>query len=86
MADQTNPTTPRPLHTIAADIRKAWPKVNYAAEPYLQALETLDSVEDSYGLDSGKSCVLYFLANASTFRGPEAKALKAELKRAAGVK
>tara|TARA_B000000565_G_scaffold59967_1_gene39737 strand:- start:116 stop:256 length:141 start_codon:yes stop_codon:yes gene_type:complete len=41
---------------------------------------SLDSVSDSYGLDSGQSVVAYFLANAGTWRGDRARALKAELK------
>lgn len=70
----------RPLSTIASEISNVWTNVNYGAAPYLQAMLTLDSVEDSFGHDSGRSIVLYFLANASTFRGPDAKRLKAELK------
>lgn len=70
----------RPLYEIAKDIRRAWPKVNFAAKPYLDAMASLTSVRDNYGWDSGASVVNYFLANASTFRGDEAKKFKAELK------
>ena len=70
----------RPLFEIATDIHNAWAKVNYAARPYLDAMSTLESVNDSYGYDSGTSIVAYFLSNAGGFRGAEAKALKAELK------
>jgi hypothetical protein len=73
-------TETRSLSAIAAEIRKTWPKVYFGAEPYLAAMADLDSVHDSYGMESGKSLVRYFLANASTFRGPDAKRLKAELK------
>jgi hypothetical protein len=77
----------RPIYRIAADIRKAWgAKVNYAAKPYLDAMASLGSPADSYGADSAKSIVLYFLGNANSFRGPEAKALKAELKNLFGMK
>lgn len=76
----------RPLYTIAADIKKNWPKVNYAAQPYLDAMASLTSITDPYYADSGKSVVLYFLANASSFRGDAAKALKTELKSLAGIK
>lgn len=87
MNQQALATAPRPLHVIAADIRKAWqPKVNFAAKPYLDAMAELDTINDNYYLDSAKSVVLYFLANAQTFRGEQAKALKAELKKMAGVK
>jgi hypothetical protein len=77
----------RPLNIIARDIRKDWgSKVNYAARPYLEAMLSLDSIQDAYYSDSGHSVVLYFLANAGTYRGENAKALKAELKALAGVK
>lgn len=76
----------RPLSAIARDIRRAWvdksgaPAVHYSARPYLDALSSLSSITDSYYEDSALSIVLYFLANASTFRGPAAKALKDELR------
>jgi hypothetical protein len=65
---------------IAAEIRRDWKKVNYAAEPYLNAMRELDSVNDPYFQDSGRSIVAYFLANASSWRGETAKRVKAELK------
>lgn len=70
----------RKISEIAADIRANWKNVNYAAKPYLDAMSTLDSVEDKYIHDSGKSVVLYFLSNAGSFRGEAAKQLKAELR------
>lgn len=73
-------TQHRPLTAIAFDIRVAWPKVNFAAKPYLDAMSGLNKITDDYGADSGKSIVLYFLANANSFRGEEARRLKAELK------
>ena len=65
---------------IAGIIRKDWQKVNYAAKPYLAAMESMQSVARSFGYDSGKSVVLYFLSNAGTWRGEIAKAVKLELK------
>jgi hypothetical protein len=83
----TDTTTTRPLSTIAREIRKEWgAKVNYAAKPYLEAMSGLDKVSDSYGYDDGKSIVLYFLSNASSFRGDAAKRIKAELKAMVGLK
>lgn len=70
----------RTLHEIAREIRKDWTKVNYAAKPYLDAMASLDSIEDKYHYDSGKSVVLYFLSNASSWRGENAKRIKAELR------
>lgn len=82
----------RPLYKIAEDIRKNWrrkdgtPSVYFGAVPYLEAMESLDSKDDMYGLDSARDIVMYFLSNASTFRGPEAKRIKAELKEMFGFK
>lgn len=71
---------PRKLSEIALDIRKSWVKVNFAAKPYLDAMATLDTVQDNYYADSADTIVRYFLSNASSFRGEDAKRLKAELK------
>lgn len=73
-------TAPRKISAIAYDIRRTWAKPYFAAVPYLEALSTLSTVNDMYICEDAKSIILYFLSNAATFRGPEAKALKAELK------
>lgn len=70
----------RPLYTIAREIRKDWKNVSPYAAPYLQAMSYLNSVDDHYYLDSGRSIVSYFLANAGSWRGETAKRIKAELK------
>ena len=71
----------RPLFVIARDIKLNWEKVNYAARPYLDAMLTLQSLEDNYIQDSGRSIVLYFLANATTWRGEKAITIKKELRK-----
>lgn len=71
----------RPIYEIAREIRKDWgSKVNFAAKPYLDAMMNLESINDNYYFDSAKSVVLYFLSNASTWRGETAKRIKAELR------
>tara|TARA_Y100000401_G_scaffold116680_1_gene123073 strand:- start:1487 stop:1720 length:234 start_codon:yes stop_codon:yes gene_type:complete len=71
----------RPLNVIARDIENDWQeKVNFAARPYLDAMHSLNTVADYFGCDSGDSIVMYFLSNASTWRGPVARSIKAELK------
>ena len=70
----------RNLSAIANDIRSDWPKPNYAAKPYLDAMRSLQSIDDAYGLDNARSIVRYFLSNASAWRGDKARAIKAELK------
>jgi hypothetical protein len=79
-------TTARPLYEIASEIRKDWTNVYFGAVPYLEALETLNSIEEDYIFDSAKSVVIYFLSNATTWRGETARRVKAELKKIAGLK
>lgn len=73
-------TQPRPIREIAIDIRQHWPKVYYGAEPYLAAMFELCNITDNYYQDSARSILEYFLANATTFRGEDARRLKAEIK------
>lgn len=70
----------RPLHVIALEITQDWKKPYFGAVPYLEALEAIDSITASYGEDSARSIVAYFLSNATTWRGETAKRVKAELK------
>lgn len=70
----------RSISTIAQEIKRTWAKPNFAAVPYLDAMAQLETVDDSYYADSGRTIVSYFLANAGTFRGDDAKRIKAELK------
>lgn len=71
----------RPLNVIAREIYKDWgSKVNFAAKPYLEAMLSLNSIDDMYMYDSARSIVLYFLSNARSWKGPKAKEIKKELK------
>ena len=71
---------PRPLPEIVREIRADWKKIYFGAVPYLDAMECINSVNDTYICESGTTLVLYFLSNASTWRGEVAKRVKAELK------
>jgi hypothetical protein len=70
----------RPLWQIAQEIKRDWKNVNFAAKPYLEAMGQLDKITDKYMYDSAVSVVLYFLSNASSWKGDKAKKIKAELK------
>ncbi len=70
----------RPLYEIARDIRADWKNVYFGAVPYLSAMSQLSSIADTYGCDSAKSIVLYFLSNATSWRGENARIIKLELK------
>lgn len=80
MTTATATTPRRPLHEIAREIKRDWKNVYFGAVPYLNAMATMDSIDGVYGFDSAKSIVLYFLSNASSWRGETAKRIKAELK------
>ena len=81
---------PRPIHFIASEInicylaalrksKGAVPAWIAYTKPYQQAMRSLRSIEDRYGLESAYEIVLRFLANATSWRGPDAKRIKAEL-------
>lgn len=68
----------RSINAIAQEIKAAWPNINPYAEQYRHALE--HCVDGKYICEDENSLILYFLTNASSWRGEEARRLKAELK------
>ena len=72
----------RTFQQIAKDIKSTWLNVYFGAVPYLEAMLTLDTSDPNamYFYNTAGDIVRYFLANAQTFRGADAKRLKAELK------
>lgn len=75
----------RPLFVIADEVSLCWKKPYFGAVPYLEAMKALSVPDDKFGFDSGKEIVLYFLANASGWRGEDARRIKAELKAIVGI-
>lgn len=76
-------TGPRSISLIARDImRSDWYRSNSSiyARDYIQAMELLNKITDQYFADSAASVVRYALSNMSTWRGDQARAIKAELK------
>jgi len=71
---------PNNLSEIAKIIREDWKNVPYTAKPYLSAMETLDSINDHFFEESARSMVCYFLANAHSWKGETARAVKQKLK------
>ena len=70
------------LAQLAGHIRADWKNVNFAAKPYLDAMSTIDTIKDEgFGFDMPNSTVIYFLSNATSWRGDTARSIKAELKR-----
>ena len=87
-ANATAPVTgPRKLYEIAREIKNDWRQqksgIYFGAEPYLEAMFSLSTMQDMYGCDTAQYIVTYFLANARTWTGPVAKRVKAELKQMA---
>lgn len=70
----------RAIFEIAREIQRTWPSPYFGAVPYIEAMLQLVKITDNYGFDRGADIVRYFLANASTYRGEDARRIKAELK------
>jgi len=68
------------LGEIAYMVRKDWKQVHYTAQPYLDALGEI-AEDGTYYQDSWQSVVAYFLCNVGTWKGDNARMIKAELKR-----
>lgn len=82
----------RTFATIARDIqRDLWEQgkeIPFGAVPYLRAMSQMHTSDPDamYGFDDMRGIVLYALSNLQTYRGERARALKAELKKVAGIK
>jgi len=70
----------RPLRVIAKEICDDWKNTYFGATPYIDAMHSLESIDDNFYEDSARSVVRYFLANAQQWRGKTARRVKAELK------
>lgn len=72
----------RTFAEIAREIKHIWKNMYFGAKPYVDALMTIESSDRSasYMYEDAESLVLYFLANATTWRGADARRIKAELK------
>ena len=72
----------RTFAAIAAEIKATWKKPYFGAAPYIAALSTIHSSDKNapYMFETAESVVRYFLANATYWRGADAKRIKAELK------
>ena len=72
----------RTFAAIAAEIKATWKKPYFGAAPYIAALSTIHSSDKNalYVFETAESVVRYFLANATYWRGADAKRIKAELK------
>lgn len=69
------------IYELAGLILHDTAKVSLHAQPYLSAMLGIDSINDMYIADTAYEVVAYFLSNAGTYRGENARLIKAELKR-----
>ena len=70
----------RSIREIASEVRRDWKKVYFGAVPYLEDMDQIDKIDDPYMCEDGRYIVIYFLANATSWRGDTARRVKAELK------
>lgn len=74
----------RPIRVIAREIASDFylrgKSMPLPMSAYLKPMETVDSINDYFLLDSIEDIVLRFLANASVWRGDKAREIKKELK------
>lgn len=70
----------RDVRDIAFEVVGDWRKVAYAARPYLDAMLTITSIDEMYGAEEARHIVMYFLNNASQWKGDVAKRIKHELR------
>lgn len=72
----------RTFAEIACEIKAVWSKPYFGAVPYIDAMMEIDSSDKNapYLFETAKDIVPYFLANATTWRGEDARRIKAELK------
>ncbi|MDR6919547.1 hypothetical protein [Chryseobacterium sp. 2987] len=78
--ENTGVQIPDNIAQIALIVKKNWKNVYFGAVPYLDAMKFLNTVNDNYYQDSASTIINYFLANATTWRGEIARAVKAKLK------
>lgn len=78
---QTTQVKHRHLEVIANEIKRDWKNPYFGAVPYIREMGSFNSIADDDPCgDGARSCVLYFLSNARTWKGDVAKRVKAELK------
>ena len=67
-------------HTVPEVVKQLIKERDEWADKYADAMAELDEIESMYGCDTAKSIVVYFLCNATSWRGETARRIKAELK------
>ena len=83
LSDYTaRPLSELKLHEIAVIISKDWKKVTKDgkvhpyAKPYVEAMMSCETLDSRYIVEDGRTQVIYFLSNASYWKGAVAKEVK----------
>lgn len=71
---------------IKADHAQQGKEINYAAAPYVNAMLGMTTAKDAVGADDGEGVILRALCNLGSWRGENARTIKAHLKKLCGVK
>jgi len=79
MSNVNQETQFRSLWQIAEEITRTWTNPYFGAVPYLNAMKQLRNITDQFYDDDAETVVMYFLANAETWRGETARRIKKEL-------
>jgi len=70
------------ISSIAAIVRADWKNPYFGAVPYINSMLNIHTHKDEgFGFDMPNEQVIYFLSNASTYKGEQAREIKKELKR-----
>jgi hypothetical protein len=69
----------RQIYEIANEIISDWQNPSPHAIPYIRALKQLTDMNSQFGSESAASVILYFLSNASSWKGEVARRIKSEL-------
>ena len=72
----------RTFAEIAREIRAVWKNPYFGAVPYIEAMSHIrtNDPNEPYLFEDARTIILYFLSNAATWRGDDARRIKAELK------
>jgi hypothetical protein len=76
------------LQQIIAWVYADWDGINPSAAAYLHALDVNDcrQVDDPVGNETADTQLRHFLTHAAAWRGPKARAIKAEVRHRLGLK
>ena len=75
------------LQGLARAVREDWDTINPTADAYLEAIEEsgAQTPADPVGVETAEAQVCYFLEQAGGWKGPRARAVKAELRERCGL-